>query len=154
MKAILYIFIMLSITSFIFPDSIEIEYFGDIDKPLPVVILSRSNTEYRADTIFRPLDETNRSIPFQTVILTIPSIQYDFMKKNIIAVTENRLIHANMLIACCISNFTDKVYYEINVEDIINIFDEARNIIHDHTVLFEMVNYVRNLQVLLKRYGG
>jgi hypothetical protein len=128
--------LLLCLTQLGFSSSFEVNYFGDIDSPIPKLTVIKSN-EYRASLDF----ETKKG--FELTIL-IQEIQYNEIMGNIISFSNSLPLSSNYFICRTAS----KTCYFLNFEKMLKLLDLVISIIENQEAISYLIDYMRRIEIL------
>jgi hypothetical protein len=137
MNKTIIIFLLLIPIQFLFSSSIEINYFGDIDNPLPKLIITKSN-KYGADLNF----ETMKG--FELTIL-IREVQYNKIMDSIRDFSEEIIQPTNGYFVCQISN---EIYYFPGFEKMLAFLNFLIMMVEDQNVITYLIDYIHRIEIL------
>ncbi|MDR1443263.1 MAG: hypothetical protein LBI94_00105 [Treponema sp.] len=124
-----------------FSSSIEVNYFGDIDRPFPKLTIIEG-AEYDANLDFE------RKQGFELTVV-IQEVQYNRIMDNIINFSNILLPLSKNYFVC---TTTDKTYYFLDFENVLNILVSTVAIIDNQKVISHLTNYIHQVEILYIRF--
>jgi hypothetical protein len=143
MKNNILILVLLCLAQVGFSSSFEVNYFGDIDRPLPKLIVVNGNG-YAVDMDFK------RGEGFELTVV-IQDTRYNKIIDNIINSSVIRvLLSPNSYFIC---KTAEETYYFLGLTEMLNILNFAISIIDNQEVISHLIDYMRRVEILFIRFG-